>query len=423
MSTDIERLLYYEREYLRSFDFTAEQNYHMEMRRRLNLALHLYGIVNGLEILKGPLTPGVPDQFYISPGMAIDAYGREIVLFIPYPFSDDDLRNNRISQAGVYTVWLAYTREPARPPSPGYRVCNLDNQFTRWREAAQIVIANGLVDPGQDPAAAPGVAAALSDDPKKYPSPIRLGSIAVSLDAASRPVFDHISTAMGDRVYIGLRAQRVKAAVPANPPDNALPITVEADLQETKNLIVGQDFSIDPNHVVPTPANPAFPGPTGNVRVHDNIFLMGDLYKSVGADWLGLKEYIQQLLPEIQFKTTTLPTAPSAADPSTGTDAITVTSTTIKKPSKASVFVALSGVKWAAKNDLITWLSHAAGASPVELVASAGTPVKKAGTDNQFDVTLSWSIGPKSAAGPGNVPPEMINVESLTLSYIVVFYP
>jgi hypothetical protein len=423
MSTDIERLLFYEREYLRSDDFAAEQNYHMEMRRRLNLALHLYGIVNGLELLKGPLTPGVPDQFYISPGMAIDAYGREIVLFAPYAFSEDDLLGNRISQPGVYTVWIAYTREPARPPSPGYRVCDLDNQFTRWREAAEILIANDLKDVGQDPATAPGVAAALSDDADKFPSPIRLGSIAVSLDAANRPVFDHISTAPGDRVYIGLRAQRVKAAVSANPPDAALPITVEADLHETKNLLVGEPFSIDASKVTPAPADPAtFPGPSGNVKVH-NLFLQGDLYKSVGADWLGLKDYIQQLLPEIQFKTTTLPTAATAADPSTGTDTITVTSTIIKKPSKASVFVALSGIKWVSTSDLIPWLTHVAAASPVQLVASAGTPVKKAGTDNQFDVDLSWSIGPKSAAGPGNVPPEMINVESLTLSYIVVFYP
>jgi hypothetical protein len=424
MSNDIERLLFYEREYLRSGDFAAEQNYHMEMRRRLNLALHLWGIVDGLEVRKGPLTPGVPDQFYVSPGMAIDAYGREIVLFAPYAFSEDDLRINRISQAGTFLVWVAYMREPARPPSPGYRVCDLDYQYTRWRESAQILINNTV---GKDPATAPGVTAVLSDDPGAYPWPVLLGSVDVALDASNRPYFDHISTSQGQRVYIGLRTQRVKApatSLSSDTPDSTRPITVEADMQEMQNLIVGQDFSIDPSHIKPPPANPStFPGPTGNVRVHDNLFLLGDLYKSVGADWLGLKEYIQQLIPEMQFATTTLPTAPSPADPSTGTSTITVTSDTLKKPSKASLFVALSGIKWVSTSDLITWLVNVAGASPVQLVVSAGTPVKKAGTDNQFDVDLSWSIGPKSPAGPGNVPPEMINVESLTVSYITVFYP
>ena len=51
MSTDIERLRYYERQYLQSSDFTDEQTYHLEMRRRLNLALHLWGIVKGLQLL------------------------------------------------------------------------------------------------------------------------------------------------------------------------------------------------------------------------------------------------------------------------------------------------------------------------------------------------------------------------------------
>ena len=45
MSSPIERVRYYEGEYLRSADFDAEQSYHIEMRRRMNHALHLHGIV------------------------------------------------------------------------------------------------------------------------------------------------------------------------------------------------------------------------------------------------------------------------------------------------------------------------------------------------------------------------------------------
>ena len=72
-----ERPRYYEGEYLRAFDFDAEQSYHLEMRRRLNLALHLWGIVEGLELLMGAdEADGTKGQAYISAGIAIDAYRR-----------------------------------------------------------------------------------------------------------------------------------------------------------------------------------------------------------------------------------------------------------------------------------------------------------------------------------------------------------
>src|ERR1700722_4205939 len=115
MSTDIERMLYSERQYLRSFDFTAEQSYHLEMRRRLNLALHRWGIVYGLELLQGKDDPSDPLICYVSEGMAIDAYGREIIVPQKHLLSED-LSNNRIRGAGIYAVWIRYPRDPATPP-------------------------------------------------------------------------------------------------------------------------------------------------------------------------------------------------------------------------------------------------------------------------------------------------------------------
>lgn len=424
MSNNIERLNYYEREYLRSFDFIAEQNYHLEMRRRLNLALHLWGIVDGLEVLKGELAPGLPEQFYISPGMAIDAYGREIVLFAPYALSEDNLRDNHISLPGTYSVWIAYQRVLSTPPAPGYRVCDLKDQYTRWAESARILISN---DVGRDPLTAPKAANTLSDDPIKDPWPVLLGSIDISV-VNNRPIISNISTSAGQRVYIGLNAQRIVAPVAGlstGAPDTVIPITVHADLQEIKNLIVGQDFTIDTTKVKPPPdpikfPDPTkFPGPEGNVRLENNLFIKGDLYKSVGDEWLGLKEYIQDLIPEVQSKTTILPPIPAPADPSNGTETITLISNVLKKPSKASVLVALSGIKWKSKTDSLAWWNDlvAASGTQIELQVNAGTPTKKAATDNEFEVGLSWSVGPKSNTL------NLINVESLSVSYIAVFYP
>ena len=46
--TDIERLNYYEGEFLGATDFQAEQEYHRDMRRRHNVGQHTWGIVSGL---------------------------------------------------------------------------------------------------------------------------------------------------------------------------------------------------------------------------------------------------------------------------------------------------------------------------------------------------------------------------------------
>src|SRR5215469_2460472 len=80
--TDIERLNYYEGEFLGAVDFQAEQEYHRDMRRRHNVGQHTWGIVSGLDIAQVPV-PGSTSNavdVYIQPGMAVDGFGREIVV-------------------------------------------------------------------------------------------------------------------------------------------------------------------------------------------------------------------------------------------------------------------------------------------------------------------------------------------------------
>ena len=185
MSTDIERLLYSERQYLRSFDFTAEQTYHLEMRRRLSRVLHLWGIVKGLELLQGEVVQGAPQQFYVSEGMAIDAYGREIIVPAKQLLSDD-LGANHITGAGTCSVWIGYAREPTTPPQAGYQRCDLQNQFTRWRESFSIMISSIATNP--NPTEDPDPFEDLPDDPTKYPWWIHLGTINVcDLDPSTSP--------------------------------------------------------------------------------------------------------------------------------------------------------------------------------------------------------------------------------------------
>src|SRR3954453_20989176 len=116
MSTNIERVRYYDGEYLRSADFTAEQNYHVEMRRRLNRALHLWGIVDGLELSETTPAPNMI-AVSVSEGMAIDGFGRELFLAAPKELSGEDFAQGQFQQAGTYSVWARYRRSPETPAS------------------------------------------------------------------------------------------------------------------------------------------------------------------------------------------------------------------------------------------------------------------------------------------------------------------
>ncbi len=75
MPDEIKRLHYYDQQFLREPDFTDEQKYHMDMRRRLNRVLHGWGIVEGLKTVKKNNSTAT-----IRPGMALDADGREIIV-------------------------------------------------------------------------------------------------------------------------------------------------------------------------------------------------------------------------------------------------------------------------------------------------------------------------------------------------------
>jgi hypothetical protein len=414
----IERLNYYEREYLRSFDFIAEQNYHIEMRRRLNLALHLWGIVSGLDVKLGEVVAGAPPQYHITPGMAIDAYGREIFLFAPYILSEDDVVRNRINTPGRYSLFIEYVTDLATPPAAGFAVCDLKDQYTRRHESYRIIISNTL-DDSVDPTKVklPTVTDRLSDDPAKKPWPVRLGSVDVDASLMITNAWP------SNRTYIGLRAQQIVAPVAtldAASADAAKPISVEADLRAAKNAIIGEDFAVLKADTIPPPADP-FPSPEGNLKVHDNLFMRGEFYKLVDAKWLALKEYVQTLMPDIHMNTVKIDITPVNPSPSLGQFAFPLAS---KLPiaSSATIMAAIAGIEWKEKDDVDAWWTNIPGdQSPIVRVA-ADPPLKQLASLNTFDFRLNWTVGPNDLVviGPNN---PSLSIRSITVSYVVVFFP
>src|SRR5215472_5137490 len=108
--TDIERLNYYEGEFLGAVDFEAEQEYHRDMRRRHNIGPHTWGIVTGLDMAQF-LNGGADSEVdvFIQPGVAVDGYGREIVLFGPFQLTADMFADFPSKQ--LLGVWIGYTQQ------------------------------------------------------------------------------------------------------------------------------------------------------------------------------------------------------------------------------------------------------------------------------------------------------------------------
>jgi hypothetical protein len=99
----IKRLRYFDNQFLVEADFTDEQKYHLDMRRRLNRALHTFGIAEGLEVVKK-----TNKIVTVRPGFAIDNLGREMVIEAA---QDIDL-SGVVTPAPQIFITIAYAEQP-----------------------------------------------------------------------------------------------------------------------------------------------------------------------------------------------------------------------------------------------------------------------------------------------------------------------
>jgi hypothetical protein len=158
---EIKRLYYYNGQYLGYKDFLDEQKYNVEMRRRHNVAHHTWGIVVGLELderEKEDQDAGV--DIYIQPGMAIDAFGREILVL--YPHKLDPLLFDAFTDIQFLEVWIGYQEKSVGQPRPGYELCDVPYQFQRVRESYRVFVGPR---PADDPLMVAGREVKQSSDP------------------------------------------------------------------------------------------------------------------------------------------------------------------------------------------------------------------------------------------------------------------
>jgi hypothetical protein len=100
----IKRLHYFDKQFLVEKDFTDEQKYHLEMRRRLNQSLYTSGIAQGLTVDRTG-----NKEVTVRKGMAIDSEGREIILEADQPVDLSDATKFKPNQE--VTITIGYQEE------------------------------------------------------------------------------------------------------------------------------------------------------------------------------------------------------------------------------------------------------------------------------------------------------------------------
>jgi hypothetical protein len=173
----LSRVRFRERQPLTAADLDAEQAHRLALRRRHNAGQHGWGIAAGLA-LRGEPGGGL----LVDPGLALDGFGRELVLPAPVRIDRAALEQAAGGPTGRLAVVLLYGREPAGRD--------------RWREACRLRLTAVGADPIDfDPSRTP------PDDPQsEWPVPLGI----VMLRTAS------LSVLRANRVYARLVGEEVR---------------------------------------------------------------------------------------------------------------------------------------------------------------------------------------------------------------------
>ena len=181
------RVRYLEGQTLRAADLNAEQANRVAMRRRHHLAHHDWGVVAGLFVSPADGSDATSD-LVVTPGMAVDGYGRELFLLEAVTVKNQVLKDRLGYPDRSIDVWLVYRRLPATVsgnPVPGRG----DVPPVRWLEKAVLRVVN--FQP-QSPDPTFGVQDVPPDDPA-LEWPVFLGRVlspteSLPLDPSTTPV-------------------------------------------------------------------------------------------------------------------------------------------------------------------------------------------------------------------------------------------
>jgi hypothetical protein len=121
-------------QYLGDADLNALADYIRASVARHGLGQHTWGIVVGLGLTEEPVADDQVD-IYVQPGVAVDGYGRVIVVTEPVRVEPSLLVGNpHVGGSGEVPLWLRYAETPQSGVRPGFEVCDAEDAYSRAAE-------------------------------------------------------------------------------------------------------------------------------------------------------------------------------------------------------------------------------------------------------------------------------------------------
>lgn len=280
MSADpASRVNYFDRQYIRLAELSDEQAYHLQMHRRHNLSHHSWGIVTGLDLV---LENGAP---VVRPGLAVDGYGRELLLAERRPFDREEFDRRGSNRIDLWLEYRLALSSDAQAPVD----CGASDPRAYYRATERAEVYSTTAGARPDPRRPPGVPAealeepqlATPDDPARR-WPVYLGRAIMQVPASGPPTF---TVDAADRVYVGLNAELI------DHPGNASRIELGRRPPHIDEKKIGDDtfgYAADPDRdfavFVPNTDSPLKPALSiykaasqinGTAEIHGNLVLDG----------------------------------------------------------------------------------------------------------------------------------------------------
>lgn len=146
-----ERNNYYYGKLMTAREFLDEQCYYNEKRWLINRMVNGWGVVCGLDVKRKPLDPKEPDMGYddknvlVTPGLAIDCFGREILVqeeqLVPLiPEKDSCINEEQAKNPEKLSICIEYRECKTEPILFPSKTCDHDDktQFNRIRDSFKI---------------------------------------------------------------------------------------------------------------------------------------------------------------------------------------------------------------------------------------------------------------------------------------------
>jgi hypothetical protein len=131
-----ERPSFFEGQYLGADDLQAFLKYARESDARHVLGAHTWGIVAGIELVEST-SPVGEVEYSLSPGVAVDGYGRLLVVTTPYKLTTDLFAQQ---PSGTVNVWIRYEETPFSGTRAGFQSCECSDAFARVAESVVVEV-------------------------------------------------------------------------------------------------------------------------------------------------------------------------------------------------------------------------------------------------------------------------------------------